>query len=95
MAAWPYSTWRWHRIRRAQLGREPCCRYCKAKGIVTVATLVDHIIPVRKDKSLAFEPTNLQSMCTPCHSSTKQKEEAIGDETRGCGVDGIPRKGWE
>ena len=77
------------------LGSEPLCRYCKAKGVSTVATLVDHIIPVRQDTSLVYERTNLQPMCAPCHSGTKQKEEAIVDETKGCGVDGIPRKGWE
>ena len=94
MASWPYSTVRWQRLRLMQLSREACCRYCDRMGRVTPATLVDHVVPVRKDKSRAFDQENLQSLCYHCHNSIKQKEER-GDELRGCDTDGIPLRGWE
>ena len=94
MASWPYSTQRWQRLRAAHLSTEPCCRYCDRLGRVTPATVVDHIVPVRKARDRAFDQTNLQSLCAPCHSGAKQREEA-GGEPVGCGVDGVPLKGWE
>ena len=93
MASWPYSTQRWQRLRIAHLSAEPCCRYCASMGRTTPATLVDHVVPVRKNRDMAFDQGNLQSLCAPCHSGPKQAEDA-GGEPLGCGVDGIPRRGW-
>lgn len=93
MASWPYSTQRWQRLRAAHLSTEPCCRYCDRMGHVTPATVVDHVVPVRKARDRALDPTNLQSLCAPCHSGAKQREEA-GGEPIGCDVDGIPLRGW-
>lgn len=51
-------------MRRRRLAREPCCRHCAERGIVTLATVVDHIVP------LAFGGTdtddNVQSLCRDC-----------------------------
>lgn len=95
MANWPYSTARWRRLRAMQLSNHPCCAYCERLGIVTPATLVDHIVPVRLDRARAFDQTNLQSLCAPCHNSIKQREERADADERGCDVDGIPLRGWE
>lgn len=51
---------------------------CKAKGLVTLATVADHIVPHRGDRALFMGA--LQSLCVPCHSVDKQREEAA--ETR-------------
>jgi 5-methylcytosine-specific restriction enzyme A len=94
MASWPYSTQRWQRLRAAHLSKEPWCRYCASVGVTTVATVVDHVIPVREARDRAFDPDNLQSLCDSCHSSAKQREDA-GGELIGCNVSGIPFRGWE
>ena len=89
MASWPYSTRRWQKLRIAHLSAEPCCRYCDSMGHVTPATLVDHVVPVREARDRAFDPTNLQSLCAPCHSGAKQAEDRQ-DPDRGCDADGVP-----
>lgn len=101
MANWPYSTQRWQRLRLVQLAANACCAYCERRGIVTPATLVDHIVRVVDDPDRIFDQDNLQSLCVPCHNSEKRREESDarrksgGDQSRGCGVDGIPNRGWE
>lgn len=81
-----YKTACWQRRRKAQLQREPLCRYCQRAGHLTIATVADHIVPHRGDM-VAFYG-DLQSLCASCHSSTKQAEEAGG--AKGSGMDGRP-----
>jgi len=52
------------------LRREPLCRHCKAKGIYTAATEVDHIVEL----ALGGPDTeaNLQPLCNPCHARKTQ-----------------------
>ena len=57
---------RWRRLRRMVLAREPLCRVCGEKGMLTPATQVDHIVPLADGGDNAFE--NLQSLCATCHS---------------------------
>jgi 5-methylcytosine-specific restriction protein A len=94
MADWPYNTAAWKRLRLAHLKRNPLCVFCQRRGEVVAATTVDHRVPVREDKARAFDPTNLQSLCTPCHSSEKQRIERGGGPV-GCDENGIPLRGWE
>jgi len=50
---------------------------CAQRGItVPWANVVDHRIPHRGDKTLFWDKTNWQSLCTPHHSGDKQREEA-------------------
>ncbi|QIG97770.1 MULTISPECIES: HNH endonuclease [Bradyrhizobium] len=72
-----YDTAFWQRRRRQQLLAHPLCKFCAADGIVTPATHVDHVEPHRGDWTL-FCLGALQSLCSPCHSSTKQRIEARG-----------------
>jgi 5-methylcytosine-specific restriction endonuclease McrA len=52
-----------------------------AKGSMpTAATVVDHRIPHRGDMKLFWRRSNWQSLCAPCHSGTKQREELDGSE---------------
>lgn len=78
-AAWKGPSGR----RLTQLAKEPLCRMCKAAGRITAATVADHIIPHRGDERLFYEG-ELQSLCDAapwrCHSSRKQKIEALGYE---------------
>lgn len=63
---------RWRKIRLMQLRAEPLCRHCKAQGVVTAATEVDHIIRLRRGGTNS--PDNLQSLCKSCHSKKTQLE---------------------
>lgn len=64
---------RWRKIRLMQLRVEPLCRHCKANGVVTPATEVDHILRLKRGGT--NEAHNLQSLCKPCHSRKTQLEE--------------------
>lgn len=89
-----YGTAKWQRIRKAQLSREPLCRYCTQMGRVVAATVCDHITPHRGNAT-AFYAGPFQSLCATCHSGAKQQLEKSG-VLRGCGVDGYPmgRSDW-
>ena len=56
---------RWRRLRWVILRRDGFrCVECGAHGRLEV----DHCHPVRTHPELAWEPSNLQSLCVPCHS---------------------------
>jgi 5-methylcytosine-specific restriction enzyme A len=84
-----YNLKRWHRLRLAQLRKEPFCKYCTDFGIDSPATVVDHIKPHRGDETLFFDPENLQSLCKTCHDSAKQRFEKSGS-LKGGNVHGFP-----
>ena len=61
---------KWDIERAAYLKANPTCRLCGAP-----ASLVDHIIPHRRDMRLFWRRSNWQPLCTPCHSGHKQRQE--------------------
>ena len=65
----------WRSFRNRFLKEHPLCAYCLKQNVVTMATVVDHIIPHRGDADLFWRQGNHQSLCTTCHSSIKQREE--------------------
>jgi 5-methylcytosine-specific restriction protein A len=83
-----YNLERWKRIARQQLMAEPLCRMCAARGLLTPATVVDHVIP-HKGNSEAFWSGELQSVCNPCHQSRKRMLEIRG-YLPDIGLDGWP-----
>jgi 5-methylcytosine-specific restriction protein A len=42
-----YNTRQWQTLRQTQLSKHPICCGCKSEGIITPATVVDHIFPWR------------------------------------------------
>jgi 5-methylcytosine-specific restriction protein A len=76
-----YSTERWRNLRLMQLRSNPLCRLCKEQGRDTEATVADHLVPHRGDPALFWHGT-LQSLCDPCHSSVKQREERAAARSR-------------
>lgn len=70
--------YRWQQARLEHLAEHPCCVYCDEQGIVTAATVVDHKVPHRGDRTLFWDRANWQSLCATCHSGRKQREEAAG-----------------
>lgn len=85
-----YGTAKWKRLRDHQLTSEPLCRFCIESDVVEAATVVDHVIPHRGDQTLFYDPDNLQSLCSTCHSSTKQRIE-LGQDVVTFSYDGWPR----
>lgn len=66
---------RWKVVRKAAKDRDGWkCVQCGARGRLEV----DHIQPVRTHPDLAYELTNLQTLCTPCHSRKTRIEVGMG-----------------
>ena len=74
---------KWRKARETFLRREPLCVFCKAKGLVVAATVVDHVIPHRGDTNLFWDSSNWQSLCKPCHDKHKQRMELAADREGG------------
>lgn len=83
-----YKTARWKAKRKIQLAGRPFCARCDEEGVLTPATVVDHVKPHRGDQTL-FYHGQLQSLCAKHHNSDKQSEEKRGYSTR-VGPDGFP-----
>lgn len=69
---------RWQKASKAWLRAHPLCQCpdCQeGKLQVTVATLVDHIIPHKGDMRLFWDNTNWQSMAKPCHDRKTARED--------------------
>jgi 5-methylcytosine-specific restriction protein A len=84
-----YSLSKWHKMRAYQLAQFPLCAFCDKQGIITAATIVDHIKPHKGHINLFFDSKNLQSLCKHCHDSHKQRQEKSG-YLAGSGIDGLP-----
>jgi 5-methylcytosine-specific restriction endonuclease McrA len=84
-----YGTWRWQKKRKAQIAKEPLCRFCMDRGQVTPARIADHIEPHRGDLD-KFWYGKLQSLCKRCHDSDKQRIERGGKPKPVIGDDGWP-----
>lgn len=61
---------------------------CQALGVLTPATVADHVTPHRQDQTL-FWQGELQSLCKYHHDSAKQSEEKLG-YAKGVDVSGNP-----
>lgn len=67
--------YKWQKARAHHLRDHPLCAYCQRQGLVTAASVVDHIVAHRGDMTLFWDRSNWQSLCASCHSSVKQAEE--------------------
>ena len=66
------NTAAWQRLRDAVLCRSPLCVHCKRRGVVTLATDVDHANGDPSDNSR----DNLQALCHSCHSLKTAEERS-------------------
>lgn len=73
-----YKSTAWVKKRKQALRRdEYLCRRCKDEfGLITIATLVDHIVPSKVEWELRLDIDNLQAMCDECHA-IKTAEDKI------------------
>jgi len=69
------------------LEREPLCRHCAEKGLVTVAHEVDHIVPLESGGT--YSDDNAQPLCTPCHKAKTALDRGY-TARRPIGADGWP-----
>jgi 5-methylcytosine-specific restriction protein A len=66
----------WRRLRRMHLNSNPLCVFHWRLGVPVVATVVDHIESIQEAPERRLDPTNLQSLCKPCHDKVRQREQA-------------------
>lgn len=82
---------RWQRERLIFLQLHPLCIMCEQQGRVTVATVVDHIIPHKGDTALMWDWNNWQPLCATHHNRDKQSADKGGNKrTITIGTDGWP-----
>lgn len=65
-----YHSTKWRTIRANQLKKQPLCKLCNDKGIITSATIADHIKAVRLGGEF-WSSDNLQSLCVRCHNAKR------------------------
>lgn len=65
----------WRKARITYLSSRPLCKLCDDKGIVTPATVVDHIVPHKGDQDLFWDTNNWQPLCESCHNSKTASED--------------------
>ncbi len=85
-----YKTAAWQKARKAQLQREPLCRYCKDEGKIVAATVCNHKVPHKGNWQLFIDPKNHESSCAPHHDSLIQSYERTGRMKPAIGPDGWP-----
>ena len=68
-----YQSAEWKAVKKHHLAIEPLCRECKKNGLLTKATMADHIIPI-KQGGATLDDNNLQSLCWSCHSQKSAEE---------------------
>jgi 5-methylcytosine-specific restriction endonuclease McrA len=73
------SSWRWQCVRRRKLREQPLCEVCLSAGVTTLATDVNHVVPVRTlvergESECAFEMENLQAICRSHHVEATWRE---------------------
>ena len=64
-----YTSTPWRKLRTMFIQQNPVCVECGRAGKV-----VDHIVRVNDDSTLALDWDNLQTMCHRCHNSKSGKE---------------------
>lgn len=63
-----YNSPFWKATRSYVLNNEPLCRKCNIDGILTPATVVDHIVDIVDDPDRKLDISNLQPLCRECHN---------------------------
>lgn len=63
-----YKSARWKRVRSLALARaNGLCEVCMQQGKVSFVDDVHHKVPIKVNKSKAFDITNLICLCRACH----------------------------
>lgn len=70
----------WTKLSVAHRKREPLCRICGFRGIVTAVQMVNHTIPIRHRPDLRLDRNNLSSSCFRCHDTVIRDLERRAEE---------------
>lgn len=73
------------KYRKAVRDSEPLCRKCAERGRVTVATEIDHIVPLSEGGS--NDRSNLQPLCKACHAAKTTRRPKHGVDVNGYPLD--------
>ncbi len=68
---------KWQKARLLFLKANPLCVKCKEAGVYTKATVVDHIVPHRGDKTLFWDTNNWQPLCKKCHDHKTMTQDRL------------------
>jgi 5-methylcytosine-specific restriction enzyme A len=66
-----YASTRWRKLRLTFLDTYPLCDECLKVGRTEPAIDVHHVLDRRRYPGLAFEWSNLQSLCKSCHNAKR------------------------
>lgn len=80
----------WRKVRAAFIAKHPLCYHCELRGEVIAAEEVHHKLRVADHPKLRLDSTNLQSLCSPCHSAETQRENAGRTDVPGWDALGRP-----
>ena len=75
MGGTPTKRWTGRKLtewRKRVLAREPLCRPCREAGRVTVATELDHVVPLELGGT--YDDSNICPICGPCHLAKTAKD---------------------
>jgi 5-methylcytosine-specific restriction enzyme A len=68
----------WQVLRLLHLQGSPLCVLCAKQGRAAAATVVDHVRPFKgRDDPRRMDPTNLESLCHPCHARKTNVDGSI------------------
>ena len=76
-----YSTNRWKKASKAFRDAHPICELCRRRGIITLAEVVDHIIPVEVCSDF-WDQNNWQSLCRRCNNIKGNKDKKLIQKAR-------------
>lgn len=66
---------KWTRLSKQIRRERPICEECLKKGgALKPSQEVHHIIKVRSNPNLAFDPANLMALCRECHLEIENRE---------------------
>src|SRR4030095_14991224 len=86
MAAWPYSTQRWQRLRRLKLQVNPLCEACLQVGRLEPATEIHHRTPINAGGNPYPPVDELASLCAGCHNAMTRADQ-LGEDYMAKGFD--------
>lgn len=72
-----YKSKSWRLVREQALIRDKgLCQHCLKNKKITMADMVDHIVPIKVNWDLRLKLSNLQSLCNACHNSKTAEDIA-------------------
>lgn len=69
-----YNQRQWRNDRKLFLKYNPYCYECQQSGVIVLADVCDHIIPIEKFGGAVWSWLNRQGLCTTHHQRKRQRE---------------------